>query len=305
MFTFFWVSNSGGPLHYLSLAFILLQVILPLWMNTTDVRIVTGLYDHNIMPLLVFIGLPIFVSGYHHVRPHLIRLVPPSNTDRNTAAAAASNRNVSRLLPSLVSSSSLPSAVIMFVGFCLISSWAFLFIMSQEEKGFLSSLVLWIHSAFFLVMLAMFLKDVSYNGPANRQESSSSSSWDACTLSSIVDNIRQFPIEEYMSEEAVRKSCTISELKRMLQNRNCYKDKIWTERSDLVEALEQNRKYNDTCCICAEEYQRGDSLRILPRCLHEFHVECIDQWAYTFASKKKQHGQGVQPSCPLCKTTLA
>jgi hypothetical protein len=176
--------------------------------------------------------------------------------------------------------------------------------MSQGEKGFLSSLVLWIHSAFFLVMLAMFLKDVSYNGPANRQESFSSS-WDTCTLSSIVDTIRQFPIEEYMSEEAVRKSCTISELKRMLQNRNCYKDQIWTERSDLVEALEKNRKYNDTCCICAEDYQRGDSLRILPRCLHEFHVECIDQWAYTFASKKKQQGQRVQPSCPLCKTTLA
>lgn len=312
MFTFVWVSNSGGPLQYLSLGFLLLQVILPLGMNITDVRTGTGVLVYpNIMSLLVLIGFPLLIGGYLHARPHLVRLIrrqqrmaTPSNTNRNASSAA--DRNIRRMLSSLVSSSALPSTIIMFIGFSLIFSWGFLHISSQIKKGFLSSLLPLIHSVFLLLMLAMFLKDVSNNGPANRQEySSSSSSWDTYTLSSIADTIRQFPMEEYMSEDAVRKSCTISELKHMLRNRSCYKDKIWTERSDLVEALEKNRKYNDTCCICAEDYQQGDCLRILPRCLHEFHVECIDQWAYTFASKRKQQGQSVEPSCPLCKTTLA
>lgn len=307
MFTFLWVSNGGGPLRYLSLAFIFLQVILPLWMNASDVRMAadasTGGFD--IMPLLIFTGLPLFIGGYLHARPHLISLLTREQI-------ATPNNHVRSTISSL--SSALPSIIVMFIGLCLILSWAFLSIVTQEGNSYLSSFLLLIHFLFVLCMFVMFLK-LGFNTlfPTTTSETDGrhfSSSWDTSTLSHIVEKIRQFPIEEYISEETVRKSCSISQLKRMLRNRNCYNnDNCWKERSDLVEALEKHRKFNDTCCICAEEYQQGDSLRILPRCLHEFHVECIDQWAYTFASKRKQQqqqqqGTRVEPTCPLCKATL-
>jgi len=51
------------------------------------------------------------------------------------------------------------------------------------------------------------------------------------------------------------------------------------------------RQENDPteCCICLEDYQDKDELRIMP-CKHEFHVACIDSWL------TRQKG-----FCPICK----
>mmetsp|Transcript_29126 Transcript_29126/g.87072 ORF Transcript_29126/g.87072 Transcript_29126/m.87072 type:complete len:205 (-) Transcript_29126:50-664(-) len=53
----------------------------------------------------------------------------------------------------------------------------------------------------------------------------------------------------------------------------------------------------DTCVICSEPYVDDDVYRKLG-CAHCFHIECIDRWALTNASK------GKAPTCPLCNAAL-
>ncbi|CAN1757966.1 Putative RING-H2 finger protein ATL12 [Linum perenne] len=44
------------------------------------------------------------------------------------------------------------------------------------------------------------------------------------------------------------------------------------------------------CSICLGEYQKGECLRLLPKCGHVFHKGCIDLWLSTRSS-----------SCPICR----
>ncbi|CAM8877792.1 unnamed protein product [Rhodiola kirilowii] len=46
------------------------------------------------------------------------------------------------------------------------------------------------------------------------------------------------------------------------------------------------------CSVCLGEFQENECLRILPKCSHSFHVQCIDMWL-------KSHS-----TCPLCRTSL-
>ncbi|XP_044462476.1 RING-H2 finger protein ATL66-like [Mangifera indica] len=46
------------------------------------------------------------------------------------------------------------------------------------------------------------------------------------------------------------------------------------------------------CCICLGEFEDGDKLKILPKCRHFYHGECVDRWLST------------QSSCPLCRNSL-
>ncbi|KAJ6357737.1 hypothetical protein OIU78_005559 [Salix suchowensis] len=45
-----------------------------------------------------------------------------------------------------------------------------------------------------------------------------------------------------------------------------------------------------TCAICLSEFEEGEELRILPECLHSYHVECIDMWLHSHTN------------CPMCRT---
>lgn len=47
------------------------------------------------------------------------------------------------------------------------------------------------------------------------------------------------------------------------------------------------------CSVCLSEFQEDESLRLLPKCNHAFHVPCIDTWL-------KSHS-----SCPLCRAIVA
>ncbi|KAK9672467.1 hypothetical protein RND81_12G102800 [Saponaria officinalis] len=44
------------------------------------------------------------------------------------------------------------------------------------------------------------------------------------------------------------------------------------------------------CPICLVDYQINDRLKILPECLHKFHVECIDEWLLL-----------AKAMCPICR----
>lgn len=46
------------------------------------------------------------------------------------------------------------------------------------------------------------------------------------------------------------------------------------------------------CSVCLSEFLEGESLRLLPKCNHAFHVPCIDTWL-------KSHS-----SCPLCRANI-
>lgn len=46
------------------------------------------------------------------------------------------------------------------------------------------------------------------------------------------------------------------------------------------------------CSVCLSEFQDDESLRLLPKCSHAFHVTCIDTWL-------KSH-----TNCPLCRANI-
>ncbi|KAF8779520.1 hypothetical protein HU200_002574 [Digitaria exilis] len=46
------------------------------------------------------------------------------------------------------------------------------------------------------------------------------------------------------------------------------------------------------CAVCLGEFEEEERVRMLPACLHVFHVDCIDTWL---------HGNA---NCPLCRTAI-
>lgn len=46
------------------------------------------------------------------------------------------------------------------------------------------------------------------------------------------------------------------------------------------------------CVVCLGEFQEGETLRLLPKCIHAFHVSCIDRWFQSHTN------------CPLCRANV-
>lgn len=46
------------------------------------------------------------------------------------------------------------------------------------------------------------------------------------------------------------------------------------------------------CAICLSEFEPEDKLRLLPKCSHAFHMECIDTWLLSHST------------CPICRACL-
>ncbi|XP_052199811.1 RING-H2 finger protein ATL66-like [Diospyros lotus] len=46
------------------------------------------------------------------------------------------------------------------------------------------------------------------------------------------------------------------------------------------------------CCICLGIFQDGEKVKVLPKCHHCYHSECVDKWLSS------------QSSCPLCRSSL-
>lgn len=46
------------------------------------------------------------------------------------------------------------------------------------------------------------------------------------------------------------------------------------------------------CTVCLNEFGDGDSVRLLPKCDHVFHPECIDTWLTNHVT------------CPICRINL-
>lgn len=54
----------------------------------------------------------------------------------------------------------------------------------------------------------------------------------------------------------------------------------------------ENSSLNE-CVVCLHEFQDQDMLRLLPKCSHAFHLDCIDIWLQSNAN------------CPLCRTSIS
>ncbi|XP_061369347.1 RING-H2 finger protein ATL2-like [Gastrolobium bilobum] len=46
------------------------------------------------------------------------------------------------------------------------------------------------------------------------------------------------------------------------------------------------------CAVCLSEFEAGETGRVLPKCNHSFHTECIDMWFHSHST------------CPLCRATV-
>ncbi|XP_074581995.1 RING-H2 finger protein ATL1-like [Curcuma longa] len=46
------------------------------------------------------------------------------------------------------------------------------------------------------------------------------------------------------------------------------------------------------CAVCLSEFQEQERIRLLPSCLHVFHIDCIDTWLQFNAN------------CPLCRASI-
>ncbi|RZS01172.1 hypothetical protein BHM03_00030986 [Ensete ventricosum] len=62
-------------------------------------------------------------------------------------------------------------------------------------------------------------------------------------------------------------------------------------------AVHKYRRGDDTvqgtdCSVCLTEFREDDSLRLLPKCSHAFHLRCIDTWLRSHSN------------CPLCRADI-
>eukprot|EP00804_Cyclotella_cryptica_P013614 CCRYP_012953-RA/>CCRYP_012953-RA protein AED:0.11 eAED:0.11 QI:298/1/1/1/0/0/2/370/236 len=127
-------------------------------------------------------------------------------------------------------------------------------------------------------------------------------------LTKIMESI---PQENFLSEEEIE-SCDSALLIEMLLNRS--KEPMKSKESltgaskhNLTNQVRKKRNYNDSCCICLADFKKGEIIRVLPSCYHEFHKCCIDKWAHTFATMRFDpdlYGKRGKPTCPLCNTAL-
>ncbi|KAJ7961461.1 putative Ring finger protein [Quillaja saponaria] len=64
---------------------------------------------------------------------------------------------------------------------------------------------------------------------------------------------------------------------------------------NLVNKYKKERSSSDegVCAVCLSEFKEAEAIRVLPYCMHVFHVECIDKWL------------NLHSNCPICRAETA
>ena len=294
MFFFVW-SNDGGPLQYIGLALFLLQFI--------------SMSFPSLMQHAWVIGFAIVLAPTLYVLYRMYRDGLALGQVRDLAAQRAREvvNNASNTIAGTINGENgdnngiRPQVVLLLVGLIVVFVSV---IASALESGNASAVV----GLFQFAAIGMTMYTMRRGVERQADTGGDRRGGSANILSDIIDLVASMPVEEYVCEDSYDK-CSVSQLKKMLEIRlNCNGDSTsaatqdFVEKRELVDAVRKCRKCSDSCIICFEEYKTGDPIRVLPKCGHEFHVECVDQWAYTYASSANRRNQ--QPSCPLCKVAL-
>ncbi|MCD7463168.1 hypothetical protein HAX54_050084 [Datura stramonium] len=125
-------------------------------------------------------------------------------------------------------------------------------------------------SAFLLVSYCFII--TKYCGNSRRRENRHHNQEEESELEEDDDpsNHEAWHVSAGGLDEALIKSITVVKYKKG--------DGLLTEGTD--------------CSVCLSEFQEDESLRLLPKCSHAFHVMCIDTWL-------KSHS-----NCPLCRAHI-
>ena len=121
---------------------------------------------------------------------------------------------------------------------------------------------------YLVIMIVLAFGSAAYSNTPGHEQSTSSGTSHNGGFASIVEIVRKMPIEDYVTQDVVNSDCSIRTLKAMLRHRQASFEHL-RERSELVEKLNEVRKFNETCCICCEDYEPGDPLRVLTKCKHD------------------------------------
>lgn len=124
----------------------------------------------------------------------------------------------------------------------------------------------------------------------------------------ISSTIRHVPLMEYHTREELR-CMRLHDLKELAQlaclrkygsQSSSHQKDLLQDKEDVIrDILGTDDGENDVCSICQEEYLSKQLIRVLPRCGHRYHVECVDQWFLTSNQTNRR-----QASCPLCNTKI-
>ncbi|KAJ8450051.1 hypothetical protein Cgig2_033245 [Carnegiea gigantea] len=68
----------------------------------------------------------------------------------------------------------------------------------------------------------------------------------------------------------------------------------WVRGPDPIRATRYRPGAGDVpcCAVCLDSLTRGQRIRIMPRCKHCYHVECIDEWLESHCT------------CPICRSQV-
>ena len=137
-------------------------------------------------------------------------------------------------------------------------------------------------------------------------------------LGDITRAISDMPVEKFVAD-ADLDGCSVQQLRSMLTMKRPSNgsDAEWARairdpNIERTELLQYVRKYkstqSDMCAICYEDYATNDVLKVLPRCGHRFHPQCVEAWARTFVtspSSSRSCSRKGCPTCPLCNDKIS
>eukprot|EP00565_Helicotheca_tamesis_P004907 CAMPEP_0185739452 /NCGR_PEP_ID=MMETSP1171-20130828/35476_1 /TAXON_ID=374046 /ORGANISM="Helicotheca tamensis, Strain CCMP826" /LENGTH=249 /DNA_ID=CAMNT_0028411029 /DNA_START=88 /DNA_END=834 /DNA_ORIENTATION=- len=247
---FIWSSN-GGPLQYVGLLLFLLQFlpVLQLHYNVTQ--------SHLFILSFILMASGLAIGWYSG---SLTRLVNAASTHIEDA------RNFIQRTTGITGTAKI---------LCLLLG-CFVTVAVSSYFGGPEMVIFPLHIIAALLLIKGALADERDAHEQGRRNDEASRE---AKMAEIVQIVQNMPIEEFVPRDDVDSECSVSQLKKMLDVRGKQvKDGECLERRDLVEAVKGCRNFSETCCICCEDYNKGDPLRILPKCRHEFHLECLDQW---------------------------
>jgi len=85
-----------------------------------------------------------------------------------------------------------------------------------------------------------------------------------------------------------RKLSSFDEVCRFDKRSNLFSIELGALNIDELETGE-GESPRSVCCLCIEEIKVGEYYKVMPRCDHIFHADCIDTWLL------------IRASCPLCR----